>query len=253
MRYARAKLINDRIISVVQKDNEDIYHEVENILDENLVYIGKTYDAKDLNFVVPCNPTKIVAVGLNYSDHAKELNLDIPKEPIIFLKPVTTIIANNEKVIYPSMSKQVDYEAELAVVIKKQAKNIEIKNVGNYILGYTCCNDVTARDLQKKDGQWTRAKSFDTFSPVGPWIVDKIKDNAFVSSYLNDTLKQKSSLENLIFDVKYIVNFISKIMTLMPGDIIMTGTPKGIGPMKIGDKIEVQIEGIGSLINYVSE
>jgi len=197
-------------------------------------------------------PSKIVAVGLNYIDHAKELNMKLPDEPIIFLKPGSSVIFNNEKIKYPKMSKQVDYEAELAVVIGKKCKNVSEKNAKKYILGYACLNDVTARDLQKKDGQWTRAKSFDTFCPLGPRIVSGINPaNLKIELFLNGELKQSSNTKNLIFKIGELVSFISKIMTLEKYDVIATGTPVGVGPVKIGDKIEVKIEKIGTLINYV--
>ena len=195
-------------------------------------------------------PTKIILVGLNYLDHAKELSLAVPESPILFIKPVTSLIGPGEPIIYPEQSKRVDYEAELAVIIKNKIKDVsEVK--GN-ILGYTCLNDVTARDLQKKDGQWTRAKSFDTFCPVGPRIVSDIDpDNVDVICRLNSRVVQHSNTRNLIFNVHYLVSFISKVMTLNPGDIISTGTPPGVGPMKRGDTVEVEIQGIGVLKNYV--
>jgi len=162
------------------------------------------------------------------------------------------VIFNNEKIKYPKMSKQVDYEAELAIVIGKKCKNVSEKNSKKYILGYACLNDVTARDLQKKDGQWTRAKSFDTFSPIGPHIVSGINPNNLkIELFLNGELKQSSNTKNLIFIVEKLVSFISKIMTLEKYDVIATGTPIGVGPVKTGDKVEVKIEKIGTLTNYV--
>ncbi|MDD5687724.1 MAG: fumarylacetoacetate hydrolase family protein [Elusimicrobia bacterium] len=198
-------------------------------------------------------PSKVVAVGLNYINHATELKMKLPDEPIIFIKPVTSVIWNNQKIKYPKMSKQVDYEAELGIVIGKQCKNISEKEAKKYILGYTCVNDVTARDLQRKDGQWTRAKSFDTFCPIGPHIVSGIANpnNLNIELFLNGELKQSSNTKNLIFKVEELVSFISKIMTLEKYDVIATGTPSGIGPVKTGDKIEVKIEKIGTLINCV--
>ena len=197
-------------------------------------------------------PTKIVCAGLNYRGHAKEMNMPLPKEPVLFLKPLTALIGPEDNIIYPEMSNRVDYEAELAVIIKDKIKNIEEKDVMKHIGGFTCLNDVTARDLQKKDGQWTRAKSFDTFCAIGPKIEKNINpNNVKIQSFLNGKLKQDSSTSNFIFNVEQLVSFISKVMTLNPGDIIATGTPAGIGPMKKGDKIEIKIEGIGSLVNYV--
>ena len=176
----------------------------------------------------------------------------LPKEPLIFLKPVTSLIGHKDSIIYPNSVKQLDYEAELAIVIKKECKNIKPKDTSKYILGYTCLNDVTARDLQKKDGQWTRAKSFDTFCPMGPWLATQVNPQGLnIRSYLNGKLKQNSSTSEFIFSPDYLVSFISKIMTLNPGDVISTGTPFGVGPMKKRDKIEVEIEGIARLSNYV--
>lgn len=197
-------------------------------------------------------PTKIVAVGLNYHDHAKELGLNTPRHPILFIKPTTSLIGPEDSIIYPKQSKRVDYEAELALIIKNKIKNVSIRDAKKHILGYTCLNDVTARDLQKIDGQWTRAKSFDTFCPIGPRIAQlKNPNNVKIKLYLNGKLRQNSSTKNFIFKIEYLVSYISKIMTLNPGDIITTGTPPGIGPMKKGDKVEVGIEGIGVLRNYV--
>ena len=205
-----------------------------------------------VKILVPARPSKIVLVGLNYKDHAKELGMKIPKEPIIFLKPPTAIIAHKQSIIYPKEVKQLDYEAELALVIKRKARNLAPDEVSKYILGYTCFNDVTARDLQRRDVQWTRAKSFDTFAPCGPWLETSLNpDNLRIASYLNGKLRQNSSTKNFIFSVYELVSFISKIMTLFAGDIISTGTPSGIGPMKVGDSIEVEIEGIGKLRNTV--
>jgi len=200
-------------------------------------------------------PTKIVCVGLNYKGHAKEMNMDLPSEPLIFLKAISALSGNGKPILYPKMSKQVDYEAELAIVIKKRCRCIAPGQVKKHVAGFTCLNDVTARDLQKKDGQWTRAKSFNTFCPVGPRLVswNEVKDpnNLKIQAILNDKIVQDSNTSDFIFKVEEVVSFISQIMTLMPGDIISTGTPAGIGPMQKGDKIEIKIEGIGILVNYV--
>lgn len=205
-----------------------------------------------VKLLAPACPTKIVLSGLNYKDHAKELAMPLPKEPVIFLKPPTTIISHQENIIYPRKVKRLDYEAELALVIKKEAKNITQGKAKEYILGYTCLNDVTARDLQEKDGQWTRAKSFDTFCPIGPWLETKINPaNLKIKSYLNARLVQNSNTAHLIFSPEYLVSFISQVMTLYPGDVVSTGTPPGIGPMQCSDVIEIDIEGIGRLMNRV--
>ncbi|KYC54421.1 MAG: hypothetical protein AMQ74_00026 [Candidatus Methanofastidiosum methylothiophilum] len=200
----------------------------------------------------PTTPSKIVAVGLNYVDHAKELKMEIPKNPIIFIKPASTVIGPEEPIIYPESSTQVDYEVELGVVIGKRAKNVEKDEAEEYILGYTVFNDVTARDLQRKDTQWTRAKSFDTFAPIGPLIETNLDPlDLQISLKLNGELRQNSSTKNMIFNCYELLEFISEIMPLEPGDVIATGTPPGVGPMKRGDVVEAKIEGIGTLRNYV--
>jgi 2-keto-4-pentenoate hydratase/2-oxohepta-3-ene-1,7-dioic acid hydratase in catechol pathway len=207
-----------------------------------------------VKLLAPCSPSKIIAVGLNYRDHAKELGLPTSNSPIIFLKPPTAVIGPGEIIIYPAKSAQIDYEAELGVVIRDRARNIRPDEARSHVLGYTCANDVTARDLQKKDGQWTRAKSFDTFCPIGPWIETDIDpDDLLIESYLNGERRQSSRTSQFIFKVDHLISFISGIMTLYPGDLIITGTPPGIGPMKPGDEIEVRIEGIGSLKNRVGK
>ncbi|MDK2790369.1 MAG: hypothetical protein PWP15_876 [Methanothermococcus sp.] len=197
-------------------------------------------------------PTKIICVGLNYIDHAKELNMEIPKEPIIFLKPTSAIIYNNDTIVRPKISKRVDYEVELAIVIGKECKNVKKEDAMEHIKGYTILNDVTARDLQEKDGQWTRAKSFDTFCPIGPKIVSDLDPHDLdIQLRLNGEVKQKSNTKNMIFKVDELVEFVSSIMTLYPGDIISTGTPPGVGQLEKGDIVEAEIEGIGILKNYV--
>lgn len=206
----------------------------------------------DVRILPPVLPTKIVAVGVNYMAHAKEMGQDLPAEPLIFLKPASSVIGSLDPIIYPKMSSRVDHEAELAVVIKKRAKNVSEAQALDFVLGCTCFNDVTARDLQKKDGQWTRAKGFDTFSSIGPWIVtDLDTSNLVIECYLNGVLKQKGTTRDMVFNVPQLVSYISSIMTLEPGDVIATGTPPGIGPMQVGDRVDVNIEGIGVLSNSV--
>jgi len=202
---------------------------------------------------LPQQPTKIVLVGLNYTDHAEELGMPLPDEPIIFLKPPTALLGPEDWIIYPAQAQRVDYEAELAVVMQDQCTHVEPEAVLEHVAGFTCLNDVTARDLQKKDMQWTRAKSFDTFCPVGPRIVKEIEpNNVRIQSYLNGELRQDSSTAHFIFSVEELVSFVSQVMTLLPGDIVATGTPSGIGAMQRGDTIEIVIEGIGTLRNYVT-
>lgn len=206
----------------------------------------------NVRLLAPCSPSKIVAVGLNYRDHAEELNMKLPEEPLLFLKPSSSIIGPGDTVIMPPQSARVDYEAELAIVIGKEAKRVPEKDAGAVILGYTCLNDVTARDLQSKDGQWTRAKGFDTFCPIGPWIDTDIDPSDLkIDLLLNGVIRQSSRTSNLIFNPNKLVEFITSVMTLYPGDVIATGTTSGIGPMANGDTVEVRIEGIGSLTNRV--
>jgi 2-keto-4-pentenoate hydratase/2-oxohepta-3-ene-1,7-dioic acid hydratase in catechol pathway len=206
----------------------------------------------DVKILPPCLPSKAVCIGLNYKTHVEESGVNIPESPVVFMKPSTAVIGNLDYIIYPQMSKRVDYEAELAVVIGKKTKNITVAEAKDAILGYTCGNDVSARDLQPENGQWTIAKSFDTFLPLGPWIeTDADPSNLRIRTLLNGEVKQDSNTKFLIFDVYTLVSYISQIMTLNPGDVIMTGTPRGIAPMKKGDKVEVEIENIGTLTNFI--
>lgn len=212
----------------------------------------KKHPLKRIRFLPSTDPAKIVGVGLNYRDHVAEMGFEIRDEPVIYLKPGTAALPHRGKILYPQGSNRVDYEAELAIVIGRYAKDVSAKNARRVILGYTCFNDVTARDLQRKDGQWTRGKSFDTFAPLGPWVETALDPHdAPIRAYLNGELKQNSNTANFIFDVPYIVSFITKVMPLFPGDIIGTGTPSGVGPMKPGDTIEIEVETIGRLQNTV--
>jgi 2-keto-4-pentenoate hydratase/2-oxohepta-3-ene-1,7-dioic acid hydratase in catechol pathway len=210
------------------------------------------YRPTDMRILAPCMPSKIIALGVNYRSHGEEMSHRIPAEPLIFLKPPTAVIGHEDSIVYPPSSERVDYEGELGVVIKSVARNVAKEKAADYILGYTCFNDVTARDLQAKDKQWTRAKSFDTFAPIGPCIETELDPaNLALETRLNGVVKQQTRTSELIFPVDELVSFISQVMTLLPGDVIATGTPSGIGPMLPGDIVEVTIEGIGTLRNYV--
>jgi 2-keto-4-pentenoate hydratase/2-oxohepta-3-ene-1,7-dioic acid hydratase in catechol pathway len=232
----------DHMVREIKEDFFDKYEILEN-----------QYSLSEIKYLPPCVPSKIIALGLNYFDHAEEFKLKIPEEPLIFLKPSTAVIGHKENIIYPKMTERLDYEAELGVIIKNKVKNIKPKEVYENILGYTCFNDVTARDLQKKDGQWTRAKSFDTFAPLGPYLVTDLEPNNLeIKLRQNGKVKQHSSTSKMIFKIEEIVSFISQIMTLNPGDVIVTGTPSGVGELQVGDVVEVEIEGIGTLTNYIS-
>lgn len=212
----------------------------------------KKYSIHEVKLLAPTAPTKIVALGLNYKKHATELDKPLPNTPLLFLKPSTSVIGTEENIQYPPSSSRVDFEGELAVVIKKSAWLVPIEQVFDYVLGYTCFNDVTARDLQNRDMQWTRAKGFNTFAAMGPCIETELDPtNVDIETYLNGELKQKGNTNDLIFGVAELINFISHVMTLLPGDIIATGTPSGIGPMQPGDTVEIKIPAIGTLRNRV--
>lgn len=213
------------------------------------------YRLNEVKLLAPCLPSKIVAVGFNYQAHTQELSRATPPaEPLIFIKPSTSVIGPDDTIIIPKGSiGRVDYEGELAVVIGKKAKDVAEDKAEEYVLGYTCANDVSERVYQKDDGQWTRAKGFDTFGPLGPYIVTDISpDNLKIETYLNGNVRQSSFTSYMIFGIAKLVSFISHVMTLLPGDVISTGTPGGIGHMNPGDVVEVRIEKIGTLRNVVA-
>jgi 2-keto-4-pentenoate hydratase/2-oxohepta-3-ene-1,7-dioic acid hydratase in catechol pathway len=206
----------------------------------------------EVSLLAPVQPSKVVAVGLNYQEHIDETGMEKPEAPVLFIKPSTSVIAPNEPIKYPRGAARVDYEAELGVVIGKEACRLSVEQAESAILGYTCLNDVTERFMQMQDGQWTRAKGFDTFCPIGPWIVTDINPIGLkVEAYLNGEQKQSATTDMFIFNIKELICFITGVMTLLPGDVIATGTPSGIGPMEPGDTVEVRIEQIGSLINPI--
>ena len=212
------------------------------------------YQLSEVKLLSPCAPSKIVALGLNYHSHVEEFNFPLPNAPLIFLKPSTAVIGPEANIVYPPSLTRVDYEGELAVVIKKPVWRVAKEDALDYVLGYTCFNDVTARDLQYSDNQWTRAKGFDTFAAVGPCIETELDPaNVVLETYLNGELKQHVNTSDLIYSVPELINFISHVMSLLPGDIIATGTPSGIDPMYPGDTVEVKIDGIGTLRNYVAK
>jgi 2-keto-4-pentenoate hydratase/2-oxohepta-3-ene-1,7-dioic acid hydratase in catechol pathway len=212
----------------------------------------KKYPLRQAVLLAPVEPSKIVTVGINYRDRAEEAGLDIRREPTMVLKPLTALCGPDDPIVVPPAASRVDYEAELAIVIKKRCRNVAPERAREHVLGYTCLNDVTARDIQARDGQATRAKAYDSFCPVGPCIATDIDPNGVdIEAYLNAERRQASNTKNLIFPVEDLVARISAVMTLLPGDIIATGTPAGVGPMQPGDKVEIRIEGIGSLKNPV--
>lgn len=207
----------------------------------------------EAHLLAPVFPTKVVAVGRNYEEHAEERGVEVPEEPVIFIKPATSVIGPGAPVVYPEDSQEVHHEAELGVVIGKVAHHIKAEDVQSVILGYTAGNDVSARDLQARDGQWARAKGFDTFCPLGPAVETELDplEGLRVECRVNGEVRQSGSTADMVFGVAELIEFISRVMTLLPGDVILTGTPSGVGPIKPGDRMEVEVEGIGVLANPV--
>ncbi len=233
--------------------NANIYPTVSDAC-ADVAYSDSERPPTDARLLPPCSPTKIVCVGRNYPEHAKELGNPVPKEPLIFLKPPSSLIASGDAIVYPSLSERVDFEGELGVVIGKRARSVAAQDALGYILGYTCVNDVTARDLQRKDGQWTRGKGFDTFCAVGPCLL--LADSAdlgamWVRTYVNGELKQDAPVTDMLFSVNAIIAYVTAFMTLEPGDLIATGTPAGVGPLEPGSRVRVTIDQIGNLENTV--
>lgn len=231
-------------ISVIQGDP----------LYSGVIQTGAKVALSSVRLLAPVIPrSKVVCVGKNYADHAKEMGGEVPAEPIIFIKPNTSVVGPGDTIIWPAISERVDHEAELAIVIGRLCKDVPAERVKDVIFGYTIANDVTARDLQSKDGQWSRAKGFDTFCPLGPWIdTDFIPGKQRITATVDGSIKQDAHLSDMIFNVSTIVTFVSQVMTLLPGDVILTGTPAGIGPMAEKSTVTVAIEGLGELTNKVS-
>ena len=237
-------LDEDNLITII--DGDPIY--------QGIVKTAARIELTKVRLLAPVIPrSKVVAIGKNYADHAAEMGSVGPDEPIIFLKANTTIIGPGDTIVWPAMAPTIDYEAELAIVIGRICKDVPKEKVNDVIFGYTLANDVTCRELQKKDGQWTRAKGFDTFCPLGPWIeTDFVPGTQRITATLNGEIKQDAHLNDMIFKVPDIIHFVSQVMTLLPGDVIITGTPAGIGPMPAKSTIAVSIEGLGQLTNRVS-
>lgn len=250
MRFARFAAAGQAAFGVIEGQT---VHTIEGDPFNGWRKTGERMPLADARLLAPVEPSKIICVGLNYADHAAETGKELPEEPCLFMKPSTGVVGPGERIVYPEMAGRVDYEAELAVVIGKTARNIPEGRWADYVLGYTCFNDVTARDLQAKDGQWTRAKGFDTFAPIGPWIETEVcPDDLAIRSRVNGKLMQDSRTRQLIFPPSFLVGFICRIMTLLPGDVVATGTPAGISGMSVGDVVEVEIEGIGVLENTLA-
>jgi len=213
---------------------------------------GRAWPLAEVRLLAPILPSKIAAIGRNYAEHAKELGNEVPEVPITFLKPSTSVIGPNDTIAYPDISSDVHFEAELAVVIARLCRQVPRERAHEVVLGYTCANDVTARDLQRSEGQWGRAKGFDTFCPIGPWIeTDVDPADLAVTCTVNDELKQAGRTSQMLRDVADLIAHISAAMTLLPGDVILTGTPAGVGPLRVGDTVSVGIENIGVLTNRV--
>ncbi|HEY8728178.1 MAG TPA: fumarylacetoacetate hydrolase family protein [Acidothermaceae bacterium] len=218
-----------------------------------VTFSGLRLPLAGVRLLPPVLPSKVVAIGKNYADHAREMGDEPPSEPVLFLKPSTSVIGPGAAITYPHLSQQVDFEGELAIVIGRLCRDVPLERANEVILGYTCANDVTARDLQKTDGQWARAKGFDTFCPIGPWIsTDVDPADLAISTTVNGQIKQQSRTSMLLHGVAELVAFVSNVMTLLPGDVILTGTPAGVGPLRPGDEVAVTIEGIATLTNTVS-
>ncbi len=219
---------------------------------EPLTTTGAVHDLDDVRLLAPVIPTKVIGIGKNYADHAAEMGGPPPEQPLMFLKPTTSLIGSDDPIILPPESAEVEFEAELAVVIGRMCRRVPAAQAASVILGYTCANDVTARDLQRSDGQWTRAKGFDTFCPLGPWIdTDFDPADAVVECEVNGETTQRASTATMIHKVPALIEAVSAVMTLLPGDVILTGTPAGVGPLSAGDEVIVTVNGLGTLVNPV--
>lgn len=251
-RYVRIKTNREQIYyGVLMANRSVLVYDAPPWLNGQETDIVQELDTYQL--LAPCAPSKIIAVGKNYVKHAAEMGTPVPAEPLLFLKPPTTIVADTQNINYPVQSQQVDYEGELALIIGDRLKLANPEQAAKSIWGYTIANDVTARDLQRKDNQWTRAKGFDTFCPLGPWIVRELSVEAKIQTFLNSdhSPRQAATISDMVFSPDVLVAYISQVMTLLPGDVILTGTPEGVGSLKSGDVVRIEIEGIGSLSNQV--
>jgi 2-keto-4-pentenoate hydratase/2-oxohepta-3-ene-1,7-dioic acid hydratase in catechol pathway len=242
----------DRIATGAIDAGEDAVRILAGTFFENPVPTGEEVPLDEVRLLAPVLPSKLVCVGRNYAAHAAEWGLDVPKEPLLFLKPSTAVIGPDEPIQLLPISQRIDYEGELAVVIGRIARNVRAEDVYRYILGYTCANDVTLRDLQHTKDQWARAKGFDGSCPLGPWIETELDPNGvWLETRLNDDVVQRASTEDLAFGVATLIEYITEFMTLLPGDVLLTGTPEGVGPLTAGDVVEVEVDGVGALRNPV--
>ena len=251
MRLVRC-IHGDRIATGAIEPGEDVVRILAGTFFENPLPTGEEVPVDDVRLLAPVLPSKLVCVGRNYAAHAAEWGLDVPKEPLLFLKPSTAVIGPDDPIRLLPISKRIDYEGELAVVIGRIARNVKAEDVYRYILGYTMANDVTLRDLQHQKDQWTRAKGFDGSCPLGPWIATDLDPNGvWVETRLNGDVVQRANTEDLAFGVATLIEYITEFMTLLPGDVILTGTPEGVGPLTAGDVVEVEVDGVGTLRNPV--
>ncbi|GAA4578413.1 fumarylacetoacetate hydrolase family protein [Planotetraspora phitsanulokensis] len=252
MRIARFST-GDGVAFGVVEEGEQVIAKIDGHPFGGVQLTGERYPLAEVRVVAPMLPSKVVAIGRNYADHAKEMGNEAPAEPIVFLKPSTSVIGSGEAIAYPEkLTERVDFEGELAVVIGRLCREVPVERAYDVIFGYTCANDVTARDLQSKDGQWTRAKGFDTFCPLGPWIeTDLDPSDLALTTSVNGELRQSARTSLLLHDIPALIAHVTAFMTLLPGDVILTGTPAGVGPLSVGDEVSVGIEGIGTLTNRV--
>lgn len=242
----------DRIAHGVAASNEDVVRVLAGTFFEDPVPTGEELELDELALLAPVLPSKLVCVGKNYAAHAAEFGMDVPEEPLLFLKPSTAVVGPGDPIRLLPISRRVDYEGELAVVVGRLARNIRAEDAYRVILGYTCANDVTLRDLQKTDDQWTRAKGFDGSCPLGPWIETDVDPNdVVVETRLNGDVRQHASTVDLAFGVATLIEYVTAFMTLLPGDVLLTGTPEGVGKLEPGDVVEVEVEGVGTLSNTV--
>jgi 2-keto-4-pentenoate hydratase/2-oxohepta-3-ene-1,7-dioic acid hydratase in catechol pathway len=258
VRIARFSVEDEPKYGVVETDDPDGLNGAVAVLDSDPLYrpaqlTGERLQLADVRLLAPVIPrSKVVCVGRNYADHAAELGNEVPTEPLIFLKPNTSVIGPRDGIVYPEQTEDLQFEGELAIVIGRICRNLPKDRVNEVIFGYTVANDVTARDLQKSDGQWARAKGFDTFCPLGPWISTELDvSDLAVSTTLNGETRQSGRTSQFIFDVPSVLEYVTSFTTLLPGDVVLTGTPAGVGPMLPGDEVAVTVEGIGTLTNKV--
>lgn len=247
MRLARFRFAERIATGLVEGD---VVHPLRGTFFEDPIPTGDELPLPDVRLLAPVIPSKVVCVGRNYADHAAELGNEVPAEPLLFLKPSTAVIGPDDPIPMPAVSERVDHEAELGVVIGRLCKGVSEEEAQGYVLGYTCGNDVTARDLQQRDGQWSRAKGFDGFCPLGPWIeTDLDTADLRVECRVNGEVRQSAKTSLLTFTPAFLVSYVSRVMTLLPGDVLLTGTPAGVGPLSDGDHVEVEVEGLGVLRN----